>query len=159
MNLRGHVLDKTLADKMRGKIFYIMERWGKVKERPIGHKGHVLSCNSVGLNEMVPVAVGGGVGGDNRWAAGPRNEFRSGYSGRGSSGWNNNRVSQTLKTHTSSAAPKGTSSDVRGTSSSCGKHKPQPQLDSYGFQMQRASDARNVTTRCSTDFRLNKYTL
>ncbi|GJT40243.1 hypothetical protein Tco_0940108 [Tanacetum coccineum] len=105
--------------------------------------GTVLSCNSVGLNEMVPVAVGGGVGGDNRWAAGPRNEFRSGYSGRGSSGWNNNRVSQTLKTHTSSAAPKGTSSDVRGTSSSCGKHKPQPQLDSYGFQMQRASDARN----------------
>ncbi|GJY22616.1 hypothetical protein Tco_0396274, partial [Tanacetum coccineum] len=49
----------------------------------------------------------------------------------------------------SSAAPKGTSSDVRGTSSSCGKHKPQPQLDSYGFQMQRASDARNVTTRGS----------
>ncbi|GKE74208.1 hypothetical protein Tco_1536249, partial [Tanacetum coccineum] len=45
-----------------------------------------------------------------------------------------------------------TSSDVRGTSSSCGKHKPQPQLDSYGFQMQRASDARNVRTRCSTDW-------
>ncbi|GJU61682.1 ribonuclease H-like domain-containing protein [Tanacetum coccineum] len=41
MNLRGHVLDKTLADKMRGKIFYIMERWGKVKERPIGRKGHI----------------------------------------------------------------------------------------------------------------------
>ncbi|GKD45605.1 reverse transcriptase domain-containing protein [Tanacetum coccineum] len=41
--------------------------------------------------EMVLVAVGGGVGGDNRWAAGPRNEFRSGYIGRGSSGWNNNR--------------------------------------------------------------------
>ncbi|GJZ82806.1 hypothetical protein Tco_0647979 [Tanacetum coccineum] len=52
----------------------------------------VPSCNSVRLNEMVPVAVGGGVGGDNRWAAGPRNEFRSGYSRRGRSGWNNNRV-------------------------------------------------------------------
>nr|GEY60590.1 DNA-directed RNA polymerases II, IV and V subunit 9A [Tanacetum cinerariifolium] len=82
---------------------------------------------------MVPVVVGGGVGGDNRWAAGLRNEFKSGYSGseHGSGGWNNNRASQTLKTHTSSVAPKGTSSDVRGTSSSYWK----PQLDFYGFQM------------------------
>nr|GEW35385.1 hypothetical protein [Tanacetum cinerariifolium] len=56
-----------------------------------------------------------------------------------------------FKTHTSSSAPKGTSSDVRGTSSSCGKCKPQPQLDSYWFQMQHVSDARNGRTRCSTD--------
>ncbi|GJT53724.1 NB-ARC domains-containing protein [Tanacetum coccineum] len=106
-----------------------------------------LALMSVGLNAMVPVAVGGGVGGDNFWVVGPRNEFRSGYSGsgRGSGVWNNNHVSQTLKTHTSSAAPKGTSSNVRGTSSSCGKRKPQPQLDSYGFQMQRESDARNIS--------------
>ncbi|GJY68809.1 hypothetical protein Tco_0471791 [Tanacetum coccineum] len=157
-----------------------------------------LALMSVGLNAMVPVAVGGGVGGDNFWVVGPRNEFRSGYSGSGrgsgicygtnimvircswlwcvgfcglkwvwicipvgSTGQNMRprflnectrtdvanciEVSQTLKTHTSSAAPKGTSSDVRGTSSSCGKRKPHPQLDSYGFQMQRESDARNIS--------------
>nr|GEY53153.1 hypothetical protein [Tanacetum cinerariifolium] len=41
---------------------------------------------------MVPIVVGGGVGGDKRWAAGLRNEFTSGYSGseHGSGGWNNN---------------------------------------------------------------------
>ncbi|GJR95778.1 hypothetical protein Tco_0267952 [Tanacetum coccineum] len=137
----------------------------------------VLSCNSVGLNEMVPVAVGGGVGGDNRWAGGPRNVFRSvGFGGSNGCGYaspvcwtgrnmrprflndctctdvaNCVEVSHTLKTQTSSVAPKGTSSDMRGTSSSCRKRKPQPQLDSYGFQMQRESYARNVRTRCSTD--------
>ncbi|GKA44113.1 hypothetical protein Tco_0736837, partial [Tanacetum coccineum] len=53
--------------------------------------------------------------------------------------------------HALNLSPTGTSSDVGGTSSSCGKLKPQPQLDSYGFQMQCESDARNVRTRCSTD--------
>ncbi|GKA43583.1 hypothetical protein Tco_0736307 [Tanacetum coccineum] len=103
----------------------------------------VISCNSVGLNAMVPVAVGGGTS-----------------LGQGIVEVDVVAVFGTiimvirvvtLKTHTSSAAPKGTSSNVRGTSSSCGKRKPQPQLDSYGFQMQRESDARNVRTRCSTD--------
>ncbi|GJZ28686.1 hypothetical protein Tco_0573333 [Tanacetum coccineum] len=106
----------------------------------------VLSCNSVGLNELVPVVVGGGVGGDNRRNMRPR--FLNDCTRTDVA--NCVEVSQTLKTHTSSAAPKGTSSDMRGTSSSYRKCKPQPQLDSYRFQIQREFDARNVRTRCST---------
>ncbi|GKD23904.1 hypothetical protein Tco_1225607, partial [Tanacetum coccineum] len=58
-------------------------------------------------------------------------------------------VRQTLKTHTRSVAPKGTSSDVHGTSSSCGKRKPQPQLDSFGFQMQRVAWLWNRSSKIS----------